>query len=409
MLPIRVADPGGGPPWGMRLVRTNRGDTCVQVGRVEHGEIGSLGIDYSWGNDHKFHPIKPNDGVFDICGATDAAGHGFVSSSMHGWPASAFNPSDYGSGTAASYCQSASRRAAKPRVHPCPTGSLRMIFVGLLGPDAKSITYKTPSGATKTEDTVGGVGAYLIVSSKPQADCETLLGAGNDCAANYAGTDNAALRPPNAVTSVTYDNGKTCTIPTRSPSTAIIPQCPPVGWVAAKEPKLTNAQLASPISFTVVEAKQYCYNTRPADCPTRSVIGCDNGVPKGYHRSYLTPPGKKALPLRPSHLQLHRPSTREHHQQLVRVADHRTPAVEANGNRTHDQHPSRPASDVLEFRTGEPARHLPRGRYLHAERRPQRARWLRSRPSDRRSLPLQTRADSRPATRWKRTCRRPLP
>src|SRR4051794_25652870 len=26
MLPIRVADPDGGPPWGMRLVRTSRGD-----------------------------------------------------------------------------------------------------------------------------------------------------------------------------------------------------------------------------------------------------------------------------------------------------------------------------------------------------------------------------------------------
>jgi hypothetical protein len=193
MLPIRVADPDGGPPWGMRLVRTSRGDTCVQVGRVEYGEIGSLGIDYSWANDHKFHPINPNDGVADVCGATDTAGQGFVSSSRHGWPASAFTPSDYGSGPAFGYCQSSSpadelrarltrlpkgsnvraslvkilkrqeAAAARTKVHACPSGSLRMIFVGLLGRDARSITYKTPSGATETENTVGGVGAYLIV------------------------------------------------------------------------------------------------------------------------------------------------------------------------------------------------------------------------------------------------------
>src|ERR1700742_7450 len=58
LLPIRVADPDGGPPWGVRLIRTTRGDTCLQVGRVENGEIGALGIDGAWHNDHLFHQIK---------------------------------------------------------------------------------------------------------------------------------------------------------------------------------------------------------------------------------------------------------------------------------------------------------------------------------------------------------------
>jgi hypothetical protein len=122
MLPIRVADPGGGPPWGLRLVKTTRGDTCVQVGRVEYGELGSLGIDDSWGNDHRFHPISPNDGVADLCGATDGAGHGFVSSTRHGWPASAYTPTDYGSGAAVGYCQSAGTipERERSRVRACP-------------------------------------------------------------------------------------------------------------------------------------------------------------------------------------------------------------------------------------------------------------------------------------------------
>jgi hypothetical protein len=292
MLPIREADPAGGPPWGLRLVRTDRGDTCLQVGRVEDGEIGSLGIDYSWGNDHKFHPINRNDGAADVCGATDAAGHGFVNSSRHGWAASAFIPSDYGRGKAASYCRGGNPERAGSRVPVCPAGSLRMIFVGLLGPDAKSITYRTPSGATKTEQTVGGVGAYLIVFKQTATGCRILIGEGNDCAANYEFTDNAALRSPTAVTSVTYKDGRTCSLPARSSFAAMVPQCPLVGWVPVKEPKLTTAQVASPIRFKVVKARQYCYSGPLGMAYKGQVFGCDGGVPKGDHRYYVTPPGK---------------------------------------------------------------------------------------------------------------------
>ncbi len=31
VLGLRTADPGGGPDWGMRIVRTNRGDACLQA------------------------------------------------------------------------------------------------------------------------------------------------------------------------------------------------------------------------------------------------------------------------------------------------------------------------------------------------------------------------------------------
>lgn len=88
LLPIRVPDPDGGPAWGMRLVTTSRGDTCVQVGRVEDGQIGALGIDGAWNDDHQFHEIKPNDGLADICGATDGAGNGFANQVAYGAPAS---------------------------------------------------------------------------------------------------------------------------------------------------------------------------------------------------------------------------------------------------------------------------------------------------------------------------------
>jgi hypothetical protein len=356
MLPIQVADPDGGPPWGLRLVKTTRGDTCIQVGRVEYGELGSLGIDYSWGNDHKFHPISPNDGVADTCGATDGAGHGFVSSAEDGWPASAYTPSDYGSGAAVSYCQATNpltrmkarlnqlpkgsqtralfqkilkrQEAALARIHECPAGSLRMIFVGLLGPDAKSITYQTPSGATKTEDTVGGVGAYLIVFKQTAANCDdyskTLMGGSNGCGENYGGTDSAALRGPNAVTSVTYDSGKTCSdepspslaaayekfaaqsrkdrnettkeararfakfltaqhLTTRTWFQALRPQCAPVGWVAGKEEHVTAAEVASLIKVTISEGRRFCSKGPWSVLSVQDdTITCDRRIPQGY-------------------------------------------------------------------------------------------------------------------------------
>jgi hypothetical protein len=306
LLPIRVADPAGGPPWGIRLVKTTRGETCIQVGRVVGGEIGALGIDGSWNDDHEFHEIKPNDQLADLCGATDGAGNGFVDEGAYNAPASVDVPIYNG------------------RHIPAPASSLRMIFVGLLGPDARSVTYKTPGGRTRTERTSGGVGAYLVVFRETAANCldfsSSLVFSTNSCADVGEG-DSADLRGPSAITAVTYDSGKTCS---DQPSAsfvaaykrlaketrglrgaaarklwdrfmverhlsgaewiqAAVPQCEPVGWVAPKLPKLSAAQVASPIKFEVVEAKNYCQNG-PSIAPSAipSVVACNGKVPNGY-------------------------------------------------------------------------------------------------------------------------------
>ena len=34
VLPLRVADPAGGPPWALRAYRTDRGAACLEVGRI---------------------------------------------------------------------------------------------------------------------------------------------------------------------------------------------------------------------------------------------------------------------------------------------------------------------------------------------------------------------------------------
>ena len=252
LLPIRVSDPAGGPPWGIRLIKTTRGETCIQVGRVVDGQIGALGIDGSWGNDHKFHEIKPNDQLADICGATDAAGNGFVNDDVHGAPASVDVPIYNGRGI------------------PSPASAERMIEVGLLGPEATSITYKTPGGQLKTERTAGGVGAYLVVFRQTAANCHDFGGS--------AGCGNGAFRDASlhgytSVERISYRNGKTCSdVPWGR-------TCPPVGWVAPKGPKLTAADVAAPLRVKLTLARRYCTN---GSSVASSVIACDGVVPRGY-------------------------------------------------------------------------------------------------------------------------------
>jgi len=87
LLPLRVPDPQGGPPWGVRIVRTEQG-SCLEVGRVEDGQLVSLGIDYYWHNDHLFHPY-PINWVGGDCGHPSFEGEAQVS----GTPAPTFPPS----------------------------------------------------------------------------------------------------------------------------------------------------------------------------------------------------------------------------------------------------------------------------------------------------------------------------
>ena len=60
LLALRVPDPAGGPPWGMRLVHTTAGVVCVQLGHVEGGRLGQLGVDGAFNNDGRFHVLAPS-------------------------------------------------------------------------------------------------------------------------------------------------------------------------------------------------------------------------------------------------------------------------------------------------------------------------------------------------------------
>jgi hypothetical protein len=317
LLPIRVADPQGGPAWGLRVVRTTRGDTCVQIGRVEGDQLGSLGIDDAWDNDHEFHAIPTSSRSDMQCGSTDAVGHGYLNGAIDAESASVNVSGDWQSAIKVGGCQLRGFGGGSSLPY-CPAGANRMIFYGLLGPEAQSITYRKPGGGLATKHTLDGVGAYLLVFPYNAKTCAEYTRSWDSSQSCNAETEGGGPSPavPGAVVKVTYTNGRTCSLTgpsaqliaanrafertaartllgpdyrklERRPITAkeraeyeqllakfaasqhltptqlrrelspIRPQCPAVGWVAPKAEKVTAAEIATPIRVRMLPAGTY--------------------------------------------------------------------------------------------------------------------------------------------------------
>lgn len=148
LLSLRAADPQGGLPWGMRLVRTTRGEICVQIGRLDDGQLGQLGIDGAFHDDGRFHPLAP-----DVLPETSNSGD--VSCNLAApiriglWPAGD---------------RSAAPNGPEETKFKPTAKDLRSISWGLLGPHALSITHRT-AGGIQTSPVAPGTGAYLIVEA----------------------------------------------------------------------------------------------------------------------------------------------------------------------------------------------------------------------------------------------------
>jgi hypothetical protein len=147
LLALRAADPQGGLPWGMRLVHTTRGEICVQIGRLDDGQLGQLGIDGAFHDDGRFHPFAP-----DILPQDSDSGD--VSCNLAAAP---IRIGSWASGDR-SAAPSPERTSFKPTA-----ADLRLISWGLLGRHAVSITYHTAAGVL-TRLVAPGTGAYLLVS-----------------------------------------------------------------------------------------------------------------------------------------------------------------------------------------------------------------------------------------------------
>lgn len=200
LLAVRVPDPAGGPPWGVRAYRTTIGlgsgrqaVNCLQVGRVVNGRLGVIGQDGSFNNDGEFHelPVQANS-----CGGLDAHGQDFsyakfatiVSADQR---LSCETPADRqarlvdvpralraslrrkqraGDAQAIRLERRLVARQARLAAHHtplCPASDLRTIVYGTLGPLAHLVTaIDATTRQSQRPDTTQG-GAYLFVLPGP--------------------------------------------------------------------------------------------------------------------------------------------------------------------------------------------------------------------------------------------------
>jgi hypothetical protein len=154
-LALRSADPYGGLPWGMRILHTTRGEVCVQVGRVQDGQLGELGVDSAFGDDGRFHALS-----LDIL----PPGYGGSSSDIQCvLPTQTLIFEDTKADRSAE--RLLPEEFGEPHLkHPeiPPSRDLRDLSFGLLGPHAVSVTYRTKAGM-HTIPVKGADGAFLIV------------------------------------------------------------------------------------------------------------------------------------------------------------------------------------------------------------------------------------------------------
>ncbi len=192
LLPLRVPDPRGGLPWGIRLVHTTGSLVCLQVGRVAAGQLVQLGIDGAFADDGRRHQISvdalPRWGVPETvdnaeCVASDE--------------------------TFAAEIDGLDRNAlSDPLGDTLPDGDRRLISFGMLGPHGLAISYPSTHGAVTTRSVLRGLGAYLVVSDVRRG--RRLEGIGV-----APGSDNPDdLRPAGltgVLTAITYRYGRrTC-------------------------------------------------------------------------------------------------------------------------------------------------------------------------------------------------------
>jgi hypothetical protein len=324
LLSLRVPDPNGGPPWGLRVARTTRGLMCAQFGRVVSGRLGVLGQDGVFADDGAFHPLSADylNGIG--CGTEDAYGHAFVNEQMYALAASALiGERQHASGG----CYTA---APAPRA--CPPGDLRDVLFGLLGPDAVSVTHVDTAGGSATIATAGGDGAYLVVLPHTTTPCAPPR---PSCRIGQGGvTVGPELEASEVIRAVSYRDGRSCRLLTpvevahlqaaedarfRAALRARYPKiyraiyrsdphllgslgaltsreraayealrspylraangktCPSVGYMAKPVAHFTPAQIASPIRVRAVPARFYCEKPE-------LTVPCNTRVPRGYRR-----------------------------------------------------------------------------------------------------------------------------
>jgi hypothetical protein len=194
LLPLRAPDPEGGLPWGMRIVRTTRGEVCVQIGRVDHGQLGELGIDGVFHDDGRFHPL-PTDVLPETSRVGVRVGDNDATETVSCQLAGQVTVGVH---------RGVDRSAGAANGHEGarPLGDLRDIYYGILGKPAVSVSYRV-GGTARSIAVLQPLGAYLIVRSTTPGE---QVGTGDGSLGS-----EGDLPPSPPLTSITYRlDGKLC-------------------------------------------------------------------------------------------------------------------------------------------------------------------------------------------------------
>jgi hypothetical protein len=254
LLSLRVPDPEGGLPWGMRIVRTTRGEVCEQIGRVDGGQLGELGIDGVFHNDGRFHPLPT-----DVLPETSRAGTRGVADNDATETVSCQLAGQMLVGEHIGVDRSAG--AADGGEGARPRSELRDIYFGLLGAPAVSVTYRAGK-LDRTVPVLRPAGAYLIVRRTIRGE---QVGTGDESLGS-----EGDLPPSAPLTAIAYQlNGKLCNRgPVLPPGVVahLTDLCPTPSW---------------PSSNTIVP--------RELHQPLHSRLVVNRGVLVGVRLSYKTP------------------------------------------------------------------------------------------------------------------------
>jgi hypothetical protein len=286
VLPISTPDPVGGPPWGMRVYSKKAGEGCVQLGRLLDGKLGAIGQDNAFHDDGQFHEFAVNTfGAKGACTLLDGNSRLFLNATVGDLPASAWEGFVTGTcvpSTAGHYERFA--EDGKPYA-VCPQADERNLYYGLLGPDAKSITYEL-DGHRHTQPTAGPEGAYLLVMTASPTQLFNFSAGGTQ--------DVVPVNGP--ITELHYRDGSICHLTSRSwigGKDSCTPELKvPVGWAPFKTPAPTAAQVASPVHVRLVHRREggfeatLWFTSRVAITDARStyfVVWHETGQPAQVH------------------------------------------------------------------------------------------------------------------------------
>ena len=214
LLSLRVADPAGSPPWGMRVVRTTRGLVCVQIGRVQEGVLGELGIDGAFHDDLRFHPVGPGVLPTYAGGAADGGmtsergscvlAYGDVVAGGQAW-GSAVTAEVSGADENAAFPEAIAGGPGAADRHRARAAHRRRLVYGILGPHAVSVTYRVGRLAARG---AGRAGPRRLPDRAPRRHRQEGEGHGEAPGTDTPGEGPGTVGP---LVKITYDeHGHTC-------------------------------------------------------------------------------------------------------------------------------------------------------------------------------------------------------